>query len=202
MIGWLRGRLVDVGPAGEALIDVNGVGYRVTVPARVLAAAGPVGAEVELHVHTRVREDTLDLYGFSSRVERQTFEVLLGAHGVGPALALAVLGALGAGGLSRAVAEDDLDVLCSVPGVGRKTAARLVLDLKSKLVGPGALAPADRPGSTPAASGAGARSEVRAALAELGYAPDEIRCALDLLDGDGTVEDLLRQALRSLAATR
>jgi Holliday junction DNA helicase RuvA len=202
VIGWLRGRLIDVGPAGEALIDVNGVGYRVTVPARVLATAGPVGADVELHVHTRVREDTLDLYGFASRAERQLFEVLLGAHGVGPALALAVLGTLGADGLSRAVAEDDLDMLCSVPGVGRKTAARLVLDLKTKLVGSGSLPPADRFGPTPAASGAGARSEVRAALAELGYAPDEIRRAVDVLDGDGSVQDLLRQALRSLAAAR
>ncbi len=202
MIGWLRGRLAAAGSDGEVLVDVNGVGYRVTVPARLLAAAAP-GGDVELHVHTHVREDALVLYGFGTLAERRCFEILLGAHGVGPALALAVLGTLGADGLARAVAEDDLDVLCSVPGVGRKTAARLLLDLKTKLAGAGTdPEPAVTGAPASRAAAAGARSEVRAALAELGYGPDEIRSAMALLDGDGSVQDLLRQALRSLASVR
>ena len=199
MIGWLRGTVVARLAEGEVIVDVAGVGYRVTVAPAVLAALGEAGQPVELHVHTHVREDAIVLYGFGGAEERRCFEALLGAHGVGPSLALAVLSALRPPELVRAVLEEDLGALCAVPGVGRKTAARLVLDLRSRLE-----LPEFTGDGVPGGSGAGpeARGEVRAALAELGYGPDEIRRALDGLGDEGAVEELLRQALRELAGAR
>jgi Holliday junction DNA helicase RuvA len=199
MIGWLSGELVSRSPEGELIVDVHGVGYRLTVSPTLLAAVGDRGAPVELHVHTHVREDAIVLYGFASTEERRCFEALLGAHGVGPALALAVLSALRPADLIRAVLDEDLGALCTVPGVGRKTAARLVLDLRSRLELP-AFAGDGIPGGRQGPSEA--RGEVRAALVELGYGPDEIRRALDGGPDEGTVEELLRQALRELAGAR
>ena len=199
MIGWLRGRVVARLADGELLLDVSGVGYRLSVPAPLLATIGADGEELCLHVHTHVREDAIVLYGFESAEARRCFEALLAAHGVGPALALAVLSVLRPPDLVRAVLEEDFDVLCSVPGVGRKTAARLVLDLRSRLQVPD-LAERAVPGSNGAAPGV--RQDVRSALSELGYGPDEIRHALVGLPDDGPVEDVLRLALRELAAAR
>jgi Holliday junction DNA helicase RuvA len=146
-----------------------------------------------------VREDAIVLYGFSTVDERRCFEALLGAHGVGPSLALSVLSMLTPADLVRAVMDEDLAVLCEVPGVGRKTAARLVIDLRSRLA-----LPETNAGEVPGASGVTrtTRSEVRAALVELGYGPEEIRRAMDGLEDEGTVEDLLRRALRELAVAR
>jgi len=199
VIGWLRGDLVSRSPEGELIVDVGGVGYRLTVSPTLLAAVGERGAPVELHVHTHVREDAIVLYGFATTEERRCFEALLGAHGVGPALALAVLGALRPPDLIRAVLDEDLGALCTVPGVGRKTAARLVLDLRSRLELP-AFAGDGVPGGQ--GSPSEARGEVRAALVELGYGPDEIRRALEGGHDEGTVEELLRHALRELAGAR
>lgn len=203
MIGSLRGIVLDRTADGEVLVEVGGVGYRVTVSAGTLAATGDLGSPVFLHVHTHVREDALVLYGFATRDERVCFEVLLAAHGVGPSLALAVLSALSPPSLRRAIATDDVDALCAVPGVGKKTAARLVLELKSKLdidlgdpaavLGNGSPVVSDR------------RADVRAALAGLGYGPDEVRDAVRTLPDDGEdrpVEELLRLALRQLAVSR
>lgn len=201
MIGWLRGRLIDHVAEGEVLVDVGGVGYRVTVPVPLRGRLAN-GSEVELHVHTHVREDALVLFGFASAAERRCFEVLLGTHGVGPSLALSVLGVLGADGLARAVAEEDLGALSAVPGVGRKTAARLVLELQQRLGVPG-LADAGHAAVAGDGDGLPARGEVRAALAELGYGPDEVRLAMaELGDHQGPVEELLRRALRQLAGAR
>ena len=199
MIGWLRGRLLGRMADGELLLDVGGVGYRVSVPAPVLAAAGSVGDELALHVHTHVREDAIVLYGFADAEQRRCFEALLSAHGVGPALALGILSMLSPPDLVRAVLEEDLDGLCTVPGVGRKTAARLVIDLRTRLS-----VNADGATGVPGSSTGDVepRQEVRAALVELGYAPDEIRQALSGVPSEGAVEDLLRQALRELAAVR
>jgi len=199
VIGWLRGEVLARTAEGEVLLDVGGVGYRLTVSPALLAAVGDRGAPVELHVHTHVREDAIVLYGFATAEERRCFEALLGAHGVGPALALSVLSALRPPDLVRAVLDEDLGALCAVPGVGRKTAARLVLDLRSRLE-----LPEFSGDGVPGGSGAPseARSEVRAALAELGYGPDEIRRALDGVPDEGAVEELLRQALRELAGAR
>ena len=194
MIGSLRGVVVDRLPPAEVLLEVGGVGYRVTVAPAVLAAATP-GQPLFLHVHTSVREDAIVLYGFAEPDSRRCFEALLGAHGVGPALAMAVLSALSPDALRRAVAAEDVAALTSVPGVGRKTAARLVLELQSRL---------DLPAGDlgPAAVGAGAHAEVRAALAGLGYGPDEVRDALRALPEAGSVEELLTTALRQMAGAR
>ena len=198
MIGSLRGTLIDRPGPGEVLVDVQGVGYRALVPTSVLASVGPVGSETFLHVHTHVREDAIILYGFLHADERRCFEALLGAHGVGPSLALAILSSLSPATLSTAVLEDDVDTLCLVPGVGKKTAARLLLELKARLqlpsLGGGAAVPVGEDRSD--------RGEVRAALVELGYGPDEIRGALEQVADEGPVEDLLRSALRELARSR
>jgi Holliday junction DNA helicase RuvA len=205
VIGLLRGPVVLRAAEGEVIIDVSGVGYRVTVTpatAAVLMTAGS-GSDAVLFIHTHVREDAIVLYGFIHDDERRCFEVLLGSHGVGPALALAIMAVLSPATLSTAVLEDDIETLCTVPGVGRKTAARLLIELKSRLdlpdlsidlpglggVGPDGV----RPSRT-------SRAEARAALSELGYAPEEIRGALDGLRDDVGVEEMLRLALRELAS--
>lgn len=192
MIGSLRGTLAARAGGGEVIVDVGGVGYRVSVPTGTAASMGALGSDVFLHVHTHVREDAIVLYGFAHDDERRCFEALLGAHGVGPSLALAVLSALSPASLSAAVLEGDAETLCAVPGVGRKTAARLLIDLKSRL---------DLPDFSAASAGLGsARAEARAALAELGYGPEEIRRALEGRREDVGVEELLRLALRDLAS--
>ncbi len=206
MIGLLRGTVVLRTGECEVIVDVAGVGYRVTVTpatAAALVAAG-TGTEASLFVHTHVREDAIVLYGFVHDDERRCFEVLLGSHGVGPALALAILAMLSPAALSTAVLEDDLDTLCTVPGVGRKTAARLLIELKSRLDLPDLSlehGSTPLPGDDPLVRGSRtSRAEARAALSELGYAPDEIRGALDGLRDDVGVEEMLRLALRELAS--
>ena len=195
MIGSLRGMLLDRTTKGELLVEVGGVGYRVSVPTSAHGVLGELGDAVFLHVHTHVREDAIVLYGFPTREERVCFEALLGTHGVGPAVALAILSVHSPAALRRAVAIDDADALTLVPGIGKKTAARLLLELKARLDVPDAdLAPAGASG--------GSMMEVRAALAQLGYGADEVRDATRDLPDDGTVEDLLRTALKTLATSR
>ncbi len=206
MIGLLRGPAVLRTGEGEVIVEVGGVGYRVTVTPATAATLVMAGPKVDqmLYVHTHVREDAIVLYGFVHDDERRCFEVLLGSHGVGPALALSIMALLSPAALSTAVLEDDIETLCTVPGVGRKTAARLLIELKSRLdlpdlsfdqAGVGANGSnGERPASRTA------RSEARAALNELGYAPDEIRGALDGLRDDVGVEEMLRLALRELAS--
>ncbi len=197
MIGSLRGTLLDRPSTGEVIVEVQCVGYRVSVPTNVLAGLGAPGSEIFLHVHTHVREDAIVLYGFAHADERRCFEALLGAHGVGPSLALAILSALSPAALSTAVLEDDVDTLCLVPGVGKKTAARLLLELKARLDLPSL----DGGGAAPVAPGS-ARGEARAALTELGYGPDEIAGALDGIDAGAPVEEMVRAALRELVRNR
>lgn len=196
MIGFLRGTLLDRTPT-EALLDVNGVGYRVLVSPSTLVALGDPGATVVVHTHLHVREDALTLYGFPSIDERACFEALLGAHGVGPALALAILSVHRPASLRQALAEDDVDALCMVPGVGKKTAARLLLELKSRL---------DLPSGDVlvaiAGESSGVRGEVREALASLGYGPQEISEALRDLPAEGDVQRLLKDALTRLSTVR
>jgi Holliday junction DNA helicase RuvA len=213
VIGSLRGRLLDRGVAdgvaGEVLVEVGGVGYRVVVAPTTAVALGDVGDEVFVWVHHHVREDADTLYGFGGRDERITFEALLGAHGVGPSLALAILSVHDPVALARILAEDDVGALCLVPGVGNKTAARLLVELKSRLHVP-EFDPRIGAGSRHASSanGAGAtyqpssRTDVREALAGLGYSADEIHGATAELPDDGDASELLRQALRHLATSR
>ncbi len=207
MIGSLRGTLLDrqparTGPGAEVTIEVGGVGYRVVVAAGTFGGLGELGGPAFLHVHTHVREDAITLYGFSSRDERQVFEALLGAPGIGPAVALAILATHAPAALRRIARTDDVDALCLVPGIGKKTGAKLLLELKGRLdVDGGSDGPALRLVDGPAEP-ASAHAEVRAALAGLGYGPDEVREALRSLPETGEVDALLRRALRTLAVAR
>jgi Holliday junction DNA helicase RuvA len=216
VIGLLRGPVVLRTGESEVIVDCGGVGYRVTVTpatAATLVAAGVVSngngageaaGSATLYVHTHVREDAIVLYGFLHDDERRCFEVLLGSHGVGPALALGIMAMLSPAALSTAVLEDDIETLCTVPGVGRKTAARLLIELKSRLDLPdlslGALEATRAGAGENGRPSRTSRSEARAALSELGYGPDEIRSALDGLRDDVGVEEMLRLALRELAS--
>jgi len=193
VIGSVRGTVIERTAAGEVLVEVGGVGYRAFVPASALPALHP-GDNAFLFTHLHVREDAMVLYGFPTRDERDTFEALVGTTGVGPKLALAMLSVHSPAALRRALLEDDLAALTLVPGVGKRTAQRLLVELKTRL---------DVPELEPGADGGGpsARAEVRAALAGLGYAPDEVRDVVAQLPEDGTVEDLLRDALKLLAVT-
>ena len=201
MIGSLRGTLLDR-EDDVVLVEVGGVGYRVNVSPTTVVALGDVGEEVFLWIHHHIREDAQALYGFPTADGRRCFTALLGAHGVGPSLALAILSVHGPVDLVRVLAEDDVAALCLVPGVGKKTAARLLVELKSRLD-----IPLDGPvvvdgAVAPAATGS-ARADVREALGGLGYGPDEIREVLaDLPDGGQDAGELLKQALRRLAAVR
>ena len=200
MIGSVRGVLLDRGPKGDVLVEAAGVGYRVLVPLAAHGRLGDLGGQVFLHVHTHVREDAIVLYGFPTREERTCFEVLIGTHGVGPSVALAILSVHSPAALRRAVATDDVDTLTLVPGIGKKTAARLLLELKAKLEVDGDVDLVAVDGH--ANGGSSVRAEVRAALAGLGYGADEVRDAMRELPDDGTVEDLLRLALKQLAVSR
>ena len=203
MIGSLRGVLLDRGPDGELLIEVGGVGYRVQVTGTTSIEIGEVDSDVFVHTHHAVHDDSETLYGFATVHERRVFESLISAHGVGPALGLAILSVHGPDALRVAVAEDDVAALCLVPGVGKKTAARLIMELKSKLDVPvgdvTSVLGSDDAGST---STGGTRSDLRTALEGLGYGQDEIHAVLSELDFcDGADSgDLLKAALRRLAS--
>ena len=198
MIGSLRGLLLErleESGRGEVLVEVAGVGYRVVVTPTTALRLGEVGTEVFVHVHHHIREGDQTLYGFMERAERSCFEALLSAHGVGPSLALAVLGVHGPVELARLLADDDVAALCLVPGVGNKTATRLLMELKNSLE-----LPLDGvPGS--GIEGAPVRSavvEVQQALGGLGYSQDEVRAVLADLGGNDPAV-LLREALQRLA---
>lgn len=199
MIGSLRGLLIDRSISGELLVEVGGVGYRVQAGPVTAAQLGDLQGEVFVWVHHHVREDADTLYGFATKAERDAFEALLGAHGVGPSLALAILSVHPPASLARVLADDDVAALCLVPGVGKKTAARLLVELKSRLDVPIDGVPADLDGDGAANATGSTLADVREALAELGYGTDEIAEATRELP-DGDVGDRLREALRRLAA--
>ena len=211
MIGSLRGTLLDR-RASEVLVEVGGIGYRVQVGPSTAARLPSLGTEVFVHVHHHLREDHQSLYGFLTAAERECFESLIAAHGVGPALAMAVLSVHSPSQLVQVLADGDVAALCLVPGVGKKTAARLLVELRAKLdvdsfaatSVPAGSGSGPTPGSGPSGS---PRSVVRQALGELGYSTDEIRDALDGLEaGDDTASldeaALLRAALQRLAGGR
>lgn len=201
MIGSLRGTLTDREDA-EVTVEAAGVGYRVTVSPTTAVSLGDVGDEVFCWVHHHQREDAQTLYGFATKDERRCFEALLGAHGVGPALALGILSVHAPVALARVVAEADVAALCLVPGVGKKTAARLLIDLASRLSVPDLGEVAAPAGGAPSVAGSAARADVREALAGLGYTEAEVRAVMDDLPDDGDAGLLLRDALQRLASAR
>jgi Holliday junction DNA helicase RuvA len=200
VIGSLRGTLLDRGDA-EVTIEAGGVGYRVLVSPTTAVSLGDVGQEVFCWVHHHQREDAQTHYGFATKDERRCSEALLGAHGVGPALALGILSIHAPVAQARIVAEDDLGALCLVPGVGKKTAARLLIDLKSRLSVPD-LGEGPAPGAPEPTGISSARADVRDALAGLGYTDAEVREVMSDLADDGDAGLLLRDALQRLGAAR
>ena len=193
MIAHLRGRILKKGTQ-EAVIDVSGVGYRVTIPLSTFYRLGDVGAEAALLIHTHVREDVLALYGFLTEEEQLLFERLLSVSGVGPKVALGILSGIEAPDLVEALRASDVARLTRIPGVGKKTAERLVLELKDKM--PARIAP-------PAASpGSASRDDLLSALVHLGYSRPEAERGVDkaLREGkEARFEDLLRRSLQVLS---
>ncbi len=198
MIGYLRGRLAHKEPP-RLVIDVNGVGYELEAPMSTIFRLPGIGEEVQLQTHLAVREDQQTLYAFATDQERSLFRALLKVTGVGAKLALTILSGISVEGFTRCVQSEDTSTLVKLPGVGRKTADRLIVEMRDRLepcsmVGPGA-----------AVAGASAeplspRTEAFNALVSLGYKPAEARRMLDAVNGDvQTTEDLLRQVLRSAA---
>jgi holliday junction DNA helicase RuvA len=199
MIGLLRGRLLDKRP-NQVILDVGGVGYLVAVPLSTFAALGDLHAEVTLLIHTHVREDALALYGFLSAREKHLFELLLSASGVGPTLALKILSGMNVEELVPAIRSGDLGRLTKIPGVGRKTAERMVVELRDKLESI-ALATEKLTPSSPA----GVEADVKSALLNLGY--DERTADSALAEakreaGTSNFEKLLRVTLTALSAPR
>lgn len=195
MIGSLRGRVLERISDQQVLIEVHGVGYVVSVTPRTLAELEPT-TETFLHVHHHIREENQTLFGFLSRDERVTFQMLVSAHGVGPTLALAVLATHEPGTLMEIIAAQDIAALTLVPGVGKKTAERLLVELKTRVLHLDSLTGAS--GSLSSSSSA----DVRQALSNLGYSEAEIREAMRGIDTNASSSDLLREALRVLGVRR
>jgi holliday junction DNA helicase RuvA len=194
MIGFLRGLLIQKNPQ-ELLLDVGGVGYRVLVPISTFCKLGDLGTEARLHIHTHVREDQFVLYGFATSPEQELFEKLIAVSGVGPKVALGVLSGIEADELVHAIRANDVVRLTRVPGVGKKTAERLILELKDKLASFHADTEAPRPVSPQ-------RTDLLSALSNLGYSPSEAeRAATEALrlQPEATLGDLLREALRIIS---
>ena len=199
MLGWLRGRVLAEEPNGLVL-EVAGVGYELTTPVGTLGRAGYVpDGEVALWVHTHVREDALDLFGFASELERRVFRLLVSVPNVGPRTAIGVLGALSISDLSQAIASRDLARLGKVPGIGKKTAERLVVELLDKLP---ALVPVEPSGKAATSKVSAGHAELLLkALVNMGYRPAEAERAVKHLGKrveTETMGDLLRAALSFL----
>ena len=198
MIAFLRGRIIDKQP-NKLIVDVQGVGYEVHVPLSTFYEVGDEGADVELRVHTHVREDALQLYGFLTELERQLFERLIGVSGIGPRLAVAVLSGMDPRDVVAAVQRGDVARLIGIPGVGKKTAERIVLELKDRLAQMGL------PSAVGAAEAIAGPDRLRidlvSALQNLGYHRPQAEQAIDTIlkrMSDPTFEGALKSALREL----
>ena len=186
MIGRLRGTIVERTPE-TIILEVGGVGYLVAITPRTLSDLPGLGEEVVLHTHLHVREDQLALFGFGSSVDKDLFGMLLGVSGVGPKVAMAILATMTYEQLSIAVASDDIPALTAVPGIGKRSAQKLLLELKPKM---------DILDDVSTVTGS--LGDVREALEGLGYGPDEIRGTLASMPDDLPIEELLRRSLRQL----
>jgi Holliday junction DNA helicase RuvA len=198
VIAYLRGRILEKHP-NRLVVDVNGVGYDVFVPLSTFYGLGDAGSEIVLRVHTHVREDALALYGFATALEQDLFERLISISGIGPKLALAVLSGIEPLELMRAIERGDVARLTNIPGVGKKTSERIVLELKDRLPRvQAAAAAADATVAEPST----VRDDVLSALVNLGYhrplAEKAVASAIKVMP-DGGFERTLKQALRELA---
>ena len=198
MIGFLRGRLAAKHPP-QLVVDVGGVGYEVEAPMSTFYGLPGVGAEVQLHTHLVVREDAHVLFGFGTERERSLFRELIKVSGVGPRIALAILSGVTVDQFHRCVEAQDVASLVRVPGIGRKTAERLVIEMRDRLKG--LAGPAFVPGAGPSSGPGGAQAEAFAALVALGYKPPEVTRLLQKVDASVTsTEELIRHALRAAAS--
>ena len=193
MIGSLRGKLIDKRPS-TVLMDVGGVGYQVQIPLSTFAALGALDSEATLLIHTHVREDQFNLFGFFAAREKQCFELLISASGVGPSLALKILSGMGVEELVPAIRKGDLAQLVRIPGVGKKTAERIVVELRDKL------AAVDVPETGKPATRTQLESDVSSALVNLGYDERLVERAIEQARAAGGTdfEKLLRDSLQIL----
>ena len=199
MIGRLSGRLVAK-QAAELLLDVQGVGYEVMVPLSLLTQLPELGEPLILHTHLQVREDAHQLYGFAQTKERQLFRLLIKVNGVGPKLALAVLSAMQVDHFVSLVEQQDVSALVRLPGVGKKTAERLVIEMRDRLKGWSSETKVKGSSTSVVAEPqVSAEQDAQAALVSLGYSTAETQRVLNKLRGQGLgSEDLIRQALKQL----
>lgn len=195
MIGHLRGRLLRKAPPA-LIVDVHGVGYELEAPMSTFYRLPELGAEVELHTHLVVREDAHLLYGFATEDERRLFRDLLRVTGIGPKIGLALLSGIDVDTFMRCVETDDAAALTRIPGIGRKTAERLLIEMRDRIAALGQFAP----GSPRRDAAAGAKAEAYAALVALGYRPVEVNRLLQSVEHEGAgTEDLIRRALQAAA---
>jgi holliday junction DNA helicase RuvA len=196
MIGSLRGKLTDKRP-NQILLDVGGVGYQIQIPLSTFAGLGALHQEATLLIHTHVREDQFSLYGFLTMREKQCFELLISASGVGPSLALKILSGMGIEQLVPAIRKGDLAQLVRIPGVGKKTAERIVVELRDKL------AVVDVPETGKPATRSQLESDVASALVNLGYDERSVERAIEKARGSGGAdfEALLRGSLQILGSS-
>jgi len=197
MIAFLRGRVLDKHP-NRIVIDVNGVGYELYVPLSTYYDVGDAGAEITLRVHTHVREDALQLYGFLTALEQQLFERLIGISGIGPKLAVAVLSGIDSNELVTSIQRADVARLTRIPGIGKKTAERIVLELKDRLAD---VAPATTPDGAERSQVDHVRDDLVSALENLGYHRPLAEKAVDVVRGrevEAGFEAALKAALREL----
>lgn len=204
MIGRLRGQIVERGADGTVVLEVGGVGYEVSVPLGALGRLPAAPEPVTLHVHTHVREDAISLFGFATAEDRAAFRTLMTVSSIGPKLALAVLSHLDARALADAVSRQDATRFKGIPGVGKKIADRLVLELRDKL-GFAAGAPAAGaagPIALPIPVPSGPLGQVASALVSMGFKPSEAERAVATIAGEAegkAVDVLLREALASMS---
>lgn len=196
MIGSLRGKLLEKRP-NQVLIDVGGVGYQVQIPLSTFASLGTLHGETSLLIHTHLREDQIALYGFITAREKHCFELLISASGVGPSLALKILSGMSIEELVPAIRRGDLAQLVRIPGVGRKTAERIVVELRDKL------AAVDVPESGKPQARPQLESDVASALINLGYDERSVERAIEKVraGSDGDFEKLLRDSLQILGSS-
>jgi Holliday junction DNA helicase RuvA len=199
MIARLSGILIEKSIT-QCVVDVNGAGYRVVVPLTTFYELPEIGHPVVIHIHTHVREDAIHLYGFYSQEEREVFQLMISVSGIGPKLAINILSGIAAGELVRAITEEDLKRLTGVPGVGKKTAERMILELKDKAIKLG------REGvtiGTVIKTGDQVKDDALSALVNLGYKGSAVKDAVDRIMRETpetpSLDQLLKQALRALA---